>query len=139
MNESGLKLLKHFEGKRLKSYRCSANVSTIGYGHTKGVKDGDTCTEEQADAWLLEDLYEAEKVVKNNVKVPLNSNQHAALTCFVFNVGAGNFINSTLLKLLNRGWYEQVPAQLNRWNKSGGEVLGGLARRREEEGKLWNS
>ena len=38
----------------------------------------------------------------------------------------------------NRGWYEQVPAQLMRWNRVNGEVFGGLARRRAAEGRLWN-
>ena len=46
------------EGCRLKAYRCPAGVPTIGWGHTRGVKMGDTCTQEQADAWFLEDLSE---------------------------------------------------------------------------------
>jgi lysozyme len=60
------------------------------------------------------------------------------LVSFAFNVGIANFQQSTLLRLLNRGWYEQVPAQLMRWNRSRGEVLGGLTRRRAAEARLWN-
>ncbi len=70
--------------------------------------------------------------------LPLNDNQFAALVCFAFNVGAENLANSTLRRLLQRGWYEQVPAQLMRWNKARGEALGGLTRRRAAEAQLWN-
>jgi lysozyme len=72
------------------------------------------------------------------VTVPLSDNQFSALVCFAFNVGVGNFESSTLLRLLNRGWYEQVPAQLMRWNRANGEVFGGLSRRRAAEARLWN-
>lgn len=49
-------LIKHFEGCRLSSYQDSGGVWTIGYGHTKGVVAGQTCTQEQAGAWLVDDL-----------------------------------------------------------------------------------
>jgi lysozyme len=74
----------------------------------------------QADQLLQEDLRLFERVVSRLVVVPLSDNQFSALVCFVFNVGTGNFESSTLLKLLNRGWYEQVPAQLMRWNRANG-------------------
>jgi lysozyme len=96
-------------------------------------------TEIEAEALLREDLRVAEKAVLRHVDVPLSDNQFAALVCFIFNVGAGNFEKSSLLRLLNRGWYEQVPAQMARWNKARGEVLGGLARRRAAEARLWNT
>lgn len=86
---------------------------------------------------MQEDLNAYERAVSRLVKVPLNDNEFAALVSFVFNVGVGNFEKSDLLRLLNRGWYEQVPVQLNRWNKCNGHVLGGLARRRAAEGALW--
>ena len=34
ISEEGLELIKKFEGCELDAYRCSANVLTIGYGHT---------------------------------------------------------------------------------------------------------
>ena len=95
-------------------------------------------TEAQADQLLDEDLRLFERAVSRLVAVPLSDNQFSALVCFAFNVGVGNLEASTLLKLLNRGWYEQVPAQLMRWNCVNGEVFGGLARRRAAEGRLWN-
>jgi lysozyme len=98
-----------------------------------------TITADQAEQLLADDLRLYEKVVSNLVQVPLNDNQFAALVSFVFNVGQRGFETSTLLKLLNRGWYEQVPAQLTRWNRVQGEVLGGLSRRRAAEAALWKS
>jgi lysozyme len=138
VNDDGVALVKEFEGLHLTPYMCPAKVWSIGYGHTSGVRMGMNITPEEADALLQQDLKSAAFVVTRLVKVPLNENQYAALASFVFNVGEGNFEQSTLLKLLNRGWYEQVPAQLMRWNRANNEVLGGLARRRAAEGRLWN-
>lgn len=139
INKSGLELIKEFEGLQLRAYQCSAKRWTIGYGHTKGVYKGQEITLEQAEAFLLDDIQDAQSAVYGLVKVPLNDNEYAALVCFTFNVGVGHFRNSTLLNLLNKGWYDQIPAQLMRWNKANGEVLGGLSRRRAAEVKLWNT
>ena len=106
--------------------------------HTRTVRSGMVVTQAQADQLLDEDLQLYERAVSRLVSVPLNDNQFSALVCFAFNVGIGNFESSTLLKLLNRGWYEQVPAQLMRWNRANGEVFGGLARRRAAEARLWS-
>ncbi len=138
VNEDGIALIKEFEGLRLTPYACSSNVLTIGYGHTRTVRPGMRITRNQAEQLLEDDLRIAERAVSRLVKVPLTSNQFSALVSFAFNVGTVNFERSTLLRLLNRGWYEQVPAQLMRWNRSSGEVLGGLSRRRAAEGRLWN-
>lgn len=137
-NQAGLDLIKDFEGLHLTSYLCPAKIWTIGYGSTFAVMPGMRITKEQAEDRLRKDLECSERAVDRLVTVPLNSNQFSALVSFTFNVGSGNLEKSTLLKLLNRGWYEQVPAQLLRWNKAGGEVMGGLSRRRAAEAKLWN-
>lgn len=138
INEAGRALVKEFEGLRLNAYLCPAKLWTIGYGHTRTARPGMSVTPEEAE-WLLDDdLKQAAREVERQVKVPLSDNQFAALACFIFNVGAMNFAQSTLLRLLNRGWYEQVPAQLMRWNRVRGEPLGGLSRRRAAEGRLWN-
>lgn len=138
INEEGLALIKNFEGLHLTAYQCSGHVWTIGYGHTRTVRRGMTITPSEAEQLLKEDLFIAERAVARLVQVPLSDNQFSALVSFTFNVGVGNLENATLLKLLNRGWYEQVPAQFARWTKAGGEVLGGLARRRAAEARLWN-
>jgi lysozyme len=54
-------------------------------------------------------------------------------------VGTQAFKSSTLLKKLNQGLYDEVPAQLRRWNKAGGKVIQGLINRREKEIVLWQS
>jgi lysozyme len=136
-NEAGIALIKEFEGLHLTPYLCSARVWTIGYGHTRTVHAGMTLTPEEADRLLNEDLWLFERAVARLVTVRLNDNQFSSLVCFTFNVGIANFELSSLLKLLNRSWYDQVPAQLLRWNHANGEVLGGLTRRRIAEAQLW--
>jgi lysozyme len=137
-NADGVALIKDYEGLHLTPYLCAAKIWTIGYGHTRTVQAGMQITPDQANQLLDDDLRLTERAVQRAVEVPLNDNQFAALVSFAFNVGITNFQNSTLLKLLNRGWYEQVPAQLMRWNRVNGEVMGGLSRRRAAEGQLWN-
>lgn len=137
INQAGIELIKSFESLRLKSYVCDGGKLTIGYGHTKGVKHGQEITESQADLFLLDDLQDAQQAVSALVRVLLNDNEYAALVSFVFNVGRGNLEKSTLLRLLNKGIYDTVPAQLMRWNKANGEELGGLTRRRKAEAELW--
>lgn len=131
-------LIKNYEGYHATPYLCAAKIWTIGYGHTRTVRAGMNITQVEADQLLHDDLRLVERAVARCVKVPLNDNQFGALVSFAFNVGIANFERSTLLTLLNRGWYEQVPAQLLRWNRASGEVMGGLSRRRSAEGKLWN-
>lgn len=138
INKSGIELIKSFEGLRIKAYRCSAGKWTIGYGHTKGVYNGQEITEEHAEAFLIDDLHDAQMAVSSLVEVHLNDNEYAALISFVFNIGCGAFKGSTLLKLLNKRMYDMVPAQLMRWNKVNGEENGGLSRRRKAECQLWN-
>lgn len=141
----GIDLIKKCEGFRSRSYLCPSGVPTIGYGHTKGVYLGMVCTEAEAQEWLEEDLAYFSKIVEDHVQVPLSATQFFALVSFVFNVGALNFISSTLLKLLNKGDYEAVPGQLRRWvygrnPKTRAKIkLKGLVKRRELEIELWES
>jgi lysozyme len=137
-SEAGVALIKTYEGLHLTPYLCPSRIWTIGYGHTRTVRSGLKITPDQADQMLDDDLRLVERAVQRLATGPLNDNQFAALVSFAFNVGISNFEQSTLLRLLNRGWYEQVPAQLMRWNRAGGEVMGGLSRRRAAEGRLWN-
>lgn len=139
VNEAGVALIKEYEGLKLKPYLCPGKTWTIGYGHTRTVRAGMVITPEQADQLLEDDLRLVARAVQRLVRVPLNDNQFAALVDFTFNVGIANFERSGLLQLLNRGWYEQVPAQLMRWNRASGEVLGGLSQRRAAEARLWNT
>ena len=139
ISEEGKALIKKFEGCKLDSYRCSANVATIGYGHTKGVSDGDSCTKDEADQMLAEDLEEFEGYVDKLVTVDLEQNQFDALVAWTFNLGPTNLKSSTMLRVLNEGKHENVPSEMKRWNKAGGETLEGLIRRREAESLLWEN
>ncbi len=132
-----LDLIKKFEGLYLTAYLCPADVWTIGYGHTKSVKPGMVITEAEADRLLEQDVAWVKAAVVGAVKVPLTANQTSALYSFVFNVGAGAFRSSTLLRKLNAGDYAGAQAQFRRWNKAGGKVLRGLTRRRAAEAKLF--
>ena len=135
----GLALIKKFEGCELKAYQCSAGVWTIGYGHTKDVEEGDTISKDQAEEMLVEELHEYENYINEYVTAPLSQNQFDAMVSWVYNLGPANLKASTLLKVLNAGDYEGVPAQIRRWNKAGGEILDGLIRRREAEARLFKN
>jgi len=139
ISQEGVNLIKHFEGCRLEAYKCPAGVWTIGYGHTKGVKEGDAIEQEAAEAFLIEDLEEFEQAVARLVKVPITQQQFDALVSFTFNLGAGNLAASTLLRKLNNYQYIEVPEQMMRWVKAGGQVLDGLVRRRAAEAALFQN
>lgn len=130
-------LVRQFEGCKLQAYLCPAGVATLGVGHTRGVKLGDRCSQEQADMWLTQDLEDAGAAVASLVKVPLTQGQFDALTSFVFNLGARRLAESTLLILLNKRDYHGAAAQFARWVHSDGKVLDGLVRRRAAEAKLF--
>jgi lysozyme len=136
-SQEGISLIKKFEGCELEAYRCSADVLTIGYGHTQGVNEGDSCTQDEAEELLVKDLEEFEFYVNDIVEQELNQNQFDALVAWTFNLGPTNLRSSTLLKRLNEGDFEDAPRQIRRWNKAAGEVLDGLVRRREAEALLF--
>ena len=135
----GIELIKHFEGCELEAYKCAAGVWTIGYGHIKGVTPESVITQEQAEQMLVEELNEYEGYINDMVTTPLSQNQFDALVSWVYNLGGGNLKASTLLKVLNSGDFNGVPAQLMRWNKAGGKVLEGLTRRRQAEADLFSA
>lgn len=141
--QDGIELVKQCEGLYTSAYRCPAGVWTIGFGHTEGVRPGMTVSEQEAEDLLRRDLADAGAQVERLVRVKLNAFQYAALTSFVFNVGAGSLAASTLLRRLNDGQYDAVPIELAKWvkatNPKTGEkvTLPGLVRRRSLEGELW--
>ena len=143
ISQEGLSLIKKFEGCELEAYKCAAGVWTIGYGSTKGVEEGNTITQEEADKLLLDEMEEYEGYINDMVKVDLKQNEFDALVSWVYNLGSSNLSSSTLLQKLNTKEWDDVPNQIKRWNKAGGKVLQGLIRRREAEallfeGKEWH-
>jgi len=138
-SNNGMDLIKRFEGLKLEAYRDSVGIPTIGYGHTHGVKMGDVIAGEQADKYLREDLLVAELTINTNVKVKLTQNQFDALASFVFNLGSGNFVKSTLLKKLNAGDFAGAADEFGKWVNAGGKKLSGLVKRRAAEREVFIS
>ena len=141
-SDHGIAFIKRWEGVRLKAYRCSANVLTIGVGHTAAMGDpkpvdGMKITEAEAEAILRRDLGSIERDVEKAVTVHVNQRQFDTLVSFVFNVGIGAFHKSTLLKKLNASRYDEVPSELMKWTRAGGRVVQGLVNRRKAEADLW--
>jgi GH24 family phage-related lysozyme (muramidase) len=150
----GAKLAARFEGTVRTPYKDDFGRTVIGSGHvltqeelrTGTLRIGgelvsyrDGITMEQATALLAQDLEPVRKQVDELVTVPLTENQLDALTSFAYNVGIGAFRGSNVLKKLNAGRYEAVPAEMMRWVKvGGGETVPGLVARRRAEVARWN-
>ena len=129
--------IKGFEALELKSYKCPANVLTIGYGHTRGVKDGQVITEAQADALLKGDVLVVENFL-NGLNIALTQGQFDALVDFCFNLGQQKLLNSTLYaKISVHASDDEITAQFRRWVYGGGKKLNGLVKRREWEVAQW--
>lgn len=134
----GLALTRSFEGLRLAAYQDSAGVWTIGFGHTgSDVHSGRQITEPEAEALLRGDLAAAIECVRRAVKVGLTQGQFDALVDFCFNAGRGNFLGSSLLRLINAGEMESAAQQFGLWVHAGGRVIPGLVRRRVAEAALF--
>lgn len=142
VSPSGVDLICNFEGLRLKAYDDGVGVWTIGYGTTKypngiRVKKGDTCTLDQAKAYMQNDLKAFEQTVNSAVKVPVSQNQFDALVSLAYNIGSTAFKNSTLVKRLNEGNYNAAANQFNVWVNAGGKRMQGLVNRRAAERTLF--
>ena len=115
LSPAGAEILILREGLRLKAYRDTKGILTIGVGHTgPEVVEGLVITKEKAHELFQKDVAWAEDAV-NLVKVPLTQNQFDALVSFVFNIGAGAWKRSTMLKMLNAGDYAGATKQFDRW------------------------
>ena len=131
--------VKQFEGRELKAYRCSANRLTIGYGHTKGVQEGDEISPAEAEQLLVEDLTAIADDLNRLVNVPVSESQYIALLSLAFNIGATALKKSTLLFHLNHKRYDEAAAEFDKWIYAGGKVSEGLKRRRKAERELFES
>lgn len=137
----GIALIKHFEGCVLKAYPDPATGGepiTIGFGHTGGVRLGDTVTEAEAMTLLVLDLKRFEKGVDAAVHRRLEQHQYDACISLAFNIGLGNFGNSTLVKKLNNGDDAGAAVEFLRWDKAAGKQMRGLTRRRRAESYVFH-
>lgn len=129
-------LASQYEGVRYVAYRDVGGVWTICYGHTRGVKPGDTATPAECRAWLAQDMPAAYAAVDRCITAPLTLGQASAFTDAAFNLGSQVVCGSTLQKLANSGHVVEACHQLPRWNHADGKVLRGLTSRRGDERDL---
>lgn len=122
------------EGNKLKAYRDTKGIWTIGVGHTAAAgspapKAGMTITAAQSDEILSRDLATFEASVNKAVTVPVSQGQFDALVSLAFNIGGGAFAKSTLVKRLNAGNVAGAADAFMMWNKPP-EIIG---RRKTEQ------
>lgn len=136
-SRKGLQLIKEFEGLRLGSYKCPAGVWTIGYGHTKGVKQGQVIDQMRADDYLVEDIAPIERQL-NKLNLNFRQEQFDALVSWIFNLGGGNFQSSTMLKRIDSDADDvEITDQMVKWVNAGGKPLAGLKKRRVAEANMF--
>jgi lysozyme len=136
-------LVKKFEGLKLKSYQCQAKVWTIGYGSTRWydetpVREGQEISIEMAEKLLMNDLQK----FANHINLNVSQNQFDALVSFCYNLGLGNFNNSTLKKkVIVNPEDESIKDEFLKWGKAkiNGVLkeLPGLMKRRLSESNLY--
>ena len=145
LSDYAFEKLKEFEGLRLKAYRCSSGVLTIGYGHTKNVKPGDVIDEATANMLLIKDVEAVERLANlENFAKKLSQGQYDAFISFLFNVKYSSYLTSTLRKkLINNVDDTTIPDEIRRWvygtdpETKKKIKLPGLVKRREWEAQMY--
>lgn len=139
ISEQGIALIKRFEGFKPEPYICPGGYRTIGYGHRiRSHEDvSESICEHNAHFLLMEDVKWAEQAIYRHVEIALTQGQFDALCSFIYNVGTGAFMRSTLLKYINKNEHGKVPSELMRWVYAGKTRLPGLVRRRAAEAELY--
>jgi lysozyme len=133
----GLRFIKDSEGLRLGAYKCAAGVWTIGYGHTKGVKQGQVIDQSKADDYLVEDIAPIERLL-NDLRINFRQEQFDALVSWIFNLGLGDFSRSTMFKYINANRSdEDITDQMVKGVNVGKTPLLGLKRRRIAEANMF--
>lgn len=148
--DAAVTFLKNFEqgpngGFAPIAYRCPAGYFTIGWGHRiqPSERFQQPISAAEADRVLSADVAQFGRLISGSIKVSLTQSMMDALACFVFNVGYGAFLKSTLRAKLNARDYTGAADQFLRWNKATNpktgakEVFSGLTRRRQAERELF--
>ena len=131
--------IARWEGFRREAYKCPAGVWTIGYGHTNGVKEGDSIGKSMACELLVDDIRKAAEALAPVINVPVSDGQYIALVSLAFNVGAGYVKRHCpkLLRCLNTGDDRGAALQFLDITRCNGKVLEGLVNRRRAEAELF--
>ncbi len=140
-SKDGLALTESFEGCRLAAYPDPGTGGapwTIGYGHTSGVNQGDVCTQDQAEQWLIQDVQAVVDAINRDCTISnLTQHEFDALVDFGFNLGTRALEGSTLWRKLMAGDVAGADAEFPKWDMAGGHVMAGLLRRRQAEAALF--
>ena len=144
LSDYAFERLKEFEGLRLEAYVCAGGKLTIGYGHTKGVRVGQKIDKETANKLLQDDVeYVEQFLAKEPYAEDITQGQWDALVSFIFNLGVGNYLSSTLRKKILRDIDEpSIPDEFRRWvyvtdPVTGKKKAAGLVSRREWEAQMY--
>lgn len=139
VSPQGAAFIQQHEGLRLQAYG-DAGHQAIGYGHqlAPGESYPGGITQAEARALFEQDLGNVEATLNSAVAVPLTQEQYDALADLVFNIGAPQFLSSTLLVDLNAGDYASAMAQFPAWNRSAGAVSSVLTARRYADAQLFS-
>jgi len=127
-SKAGLKTLEAREGVRLKAYKDSVGIWTIGVGHTSMagppvVTPKLTITSAECDEIFARDIAKYEATVNSAVKVQISQTEFDALVSLCFNIGQGGFARSTVVKRLNTGDRAGAAKAFLMWNKPK-EIIG---------------
>ncbi len=139
--ETGLNLIKGYEGLRMAAHYAPTEQWTVGYGHVATARHGMSVTEGDAEHLLKQDVEPIEQLIGDTVRAPLNQNEHDAIVSLVFNIGEDNWRRSTVLRKLNAGDKLGAANAFEMWTKAhvNNELvtLDGLVRRRSAEKSLF--
>ena len=134
LSDNGLKLIKKFEGCRLKAYKDSGGILTIGYGHTGDVKNNMVITQQQADNLLKKDCERFVNHINKYMDIyNFNQNQFDALVSFAFNIGSINQLTNNGKRTL-----KEISNKIQLYCNCNGKKLKGLYNRRIAEKTLFN-
>lgn len=137
------RFIEDWEGRRLVAYRCPSGVWTCGVGHTDGVREGMTCTDAQADEWLIDDIRSVVSDLSRYINHSVTRGQFIALVSLGFNLGAYTVITRCpkLMRAINSGDMEEAATQFldcDRATENGTRVrVEGLTRRRQAEARIF--
>ncbi len=135
----GIRLIKEYEGCKLKTHRTPVGVLTIGYGHSHHAKPDMVISFDKADELLLEDISYIEQWFEQNLP-PILQNQFDALVSLVANIGLYRFGRSKILKLIKANPENyRIGREFGKWLFAKGEPYQKLRKRREAESKLYFS
>lgn len=141
ISETGLKLIKAFEGFRPVDRLLVTGVRVVGYGHRLYNDRPVNMSREDAETQLVEDLKPFEELVNEEVLAPLSQSQFDALCSLAFNIGPKAFRTSDIVRALNNGRPLDAANGFDVWRTStiNGQtyVIDALMRRRTAEKSLF--